>query len=461
MKLLDKKFEKDMEGYIKVLPEEVEDMWNIFNLIREGDRVTASTFRKVSRDSGTGTDSERVKVKLQIKNIEYDPTMSALLQDSGLGSESERIRLKLKVEIENIEYDPEGGVIRLKGKNMTENEHVKLGAFHTLELELQRAFTLEKDQWDTLDVDRIKQAADPLQSADLAALLITTDQWDTLGVDRIKQASGPLQSADLAPLLITDGLANLCLVGANTTMVCAKIEKSLPRKRGAAIAGYDKAWTKFLDACLTAVLRHVDWNIIKCLVIAGPGFAKDSFKEHMDLEAVRQNIRPLIENKNCIVLAPASTAYKHSLKEVLEVPGIAARIKDTKAAQETQVLADFYNMLSNDSARAFYGPGHVRAAAEMGAIQTLLISDNILRVQNVEKRRKYAVLVEGAEAKVSNRALARVAEKLSAMSQALDLPPRLSTSIIHCEQGLADWDSLYPSTHALKEELSLFLSIFT
>eukprot|EP00798_Chlamydomonas_sp_ICE-L_P002821 gene2821-12566_t len=66
-----------------------------------------------------------------------------------------------------------------------------------------------------------------------------------------------------------------------------------------------------------------------------------------------------------------------------------------------------------------------------------------------------------AETEVSNRALAQVAGKLSAMSQALDLAPLLSTSIIHCEQGLANWDSLYPSTHALKEDLSLSLSILT
>jgi hypothetical protein len=31
-------------------------------------------------------------------------------------------------------------------------------------------------------------------------------------------------------------------------------------------------------------------------------------------------------------------------------------------------------MLAADPARAFYGPGHVLAAAELGAIQTLLIS---------------------------------------------------------------------------------------
>lgn len=40
-----------------------------------------------------------------------------------------------------------GQQIRLKGKNMTENEHVKLGAYHTLELELQRAFSLHKVRW--------------------------------------------------------------------------------------------------------------------------------------------------------------------------------------------------------------------------------------------------------------------------------------------------------------------------
>lgn len=37
-------------------------------------------------------------------------------------------------------------------------------------------------------------------------------------------------------------------------------------------------------------------------------------------------------------------------------------------------LQEFYAMLGADSSRAFYGPGHVLAAAELGAIQTLLIS---------------------------------------------------------------------------------------
>ena len=42
---------------------------------------------------------------------------------------------------------------------------------------------------------------------------------------------------------------------------------------------------------MAAVVKHVDWNIVKCLVLAGPGFVKDDFKKHMEEEAVRQDIR--------------------------------------------------------------------------------------------------------------------------------------------------------------------------
>ena len=66
----------------------------------------------------------------------------------------------------------------MKGRNLTESEHIKLGAYHTIELEQGRAFTLAKDNWDSLDVERIKQACDPKLSADLAAVLITVRGYE-------------------------------------------------------------------------------------------------------------------------------------------------------------------------------------------------------------------------------------------------------------------------------------------
>ncbi|MEW5309126.1 MAG: hypothetical protein WDW38_001035 [Sanguina aurantia] len=315
MKLLSQNFTNGGDGTVKLLPEEGEDLWHVFNLVRDGDHLTATTFRKVA-------------------------------VDSGLGGESERIKIKLTLEVDGVDFDPEGSSMRVRGTNQTECEHVKLGAHHTLELEPQRPFTLWKSKWDGLD----------------------------------------------------EGLANLVLVGGSISILKAKVEASLPRKRGAAALGYDKAWAKFMEAVFTAVIRHVDFAVVKCLVIAGPGFAKDSFREFLDEEAVRREIRPLIEHRDRILVAPASSAFKHSLKEVLACPLIACRIKNTKAARETQALQQFYDMLSNDPSRAFYGPAHVEAAGELGAVQTLLISDSLFRMKNVAARARYAALVEAVRA---------------------------------------------------------------
>lgn len=51
-----------------------EDLWHAFNLIREGDFVTATTYRKVSKDTGNATQTEKIKLRLtvEIEAVDYD-----------------------------------------------------------------------------------------------------------------------------------------------------------------------------------------------------------------------------------------------------------------------------------------------------------------------------------------------------------------------------------------------------
>eukprot|EP00899_Mesostigma_viride_P023423 jgi/Mesvir1/4265/Mv22226-RA.1 len=339
MKLIHRDASKDGPGSIKMVAENQEDLWHAYNLITVGDSVTSTTVRKVQKESA-----------------------------SGASSGSERMKFSLCISVENVDYDSVGGVLRLSGKNTTENEYVKLGAYHTLELDVQRPFTIQKSSWDALSLEIVKNACDPAASADLAAVVMN------------------------------EGLAHVCLVGGAMTVVRARIEQSLPRKKGAAVLGYDKALNKFFENTLQAVIRHVDFNVVNCLVIASPGFTKNQFFDYMMAEAQKRELKPLLEARPKIVLAHSSTGYKHSLQEVLTDPAVAGRIKDTKAAREVAALDDFYAMMSSDSARAFYGPGHVAAAHEQLAIQTLLLSDALFRNADVATRRKYVDLVESVKA---------------------------------------------------------------
>jgi protein pelota len=67
------------------------------------------------------------------------------------------------------------------------------------------------------------------------------------------------------------------------------------------------------------------------------------------------------------------------VQEILADEALISRIANTKAVGEVKALNEFFEMLGNDSTRAFYGPGHVVAAAEQGAIAKLLISDAMYR----------------------------------------------------------------------------------
>ncbi|KAG2721087.1 hypothetical protein I3843_02G052600 [Carya illinoinensis] len=338
MKIVRKDIVRDGPGSVKMVPVDSDDLWFAYNLIATGDSVMAVTVRKVLRQAASG------------------------------GRDAERVKLKLEIKVEEVaDYDTSGAVLRIRGKNILENEHVKIGAFHTLELELHRPFVLRKDVWDSLALDVLQQASDPAASADLAVVLMQ------------------------------EGLAHVFLVGKSVTVTRSRIETSIPRKHGPAIAGYESALNKFFENVLQAFLKHVDFAVVRCAVIASPGFTKDQFHRHLLLEAERRQLRPIIENKSRIVLVHTTSGYKHSLREVLDATNVMSMIKDTKAAQEVRVLKDFFNMLSNDPSRACYGPKHVEVAHERLAIQTLLLTDELFRNTNTAARRKYVNLVNSVK----------------------------------------------------------------
>mmetsp|Transcript_5096 Transcript_5096/g.8843 ORF Transcript_5096/g.8843 Transcript_5096/m.8843 type:complete len:379 (+) Transcript_5096:373-1509(+) len=334
MKLLQKSVDKDWGGLVKLVPDNTEDLWTLYNTVAVGDFVTATTLRKIAKETASGA------------------------------KDTERIKLRLCVEVEAVDFDPEAGELRIRGKNTTENEHIRNGAYHTLEIAPSRALTIQKDA------------------------------WDTVALELLEQACNPAASADLAVVLIQEGLAHLVLVGGSCTLTRARVETNMPRKRGAALAGYEKALNKFLENIFQAIVKNVDFQVVQCLVIAGPGFTKEQLQTYIQQQAVKQDMKEIMSNKSRIILAHASSGYKHALKEVLSAPAVMSKIKDTKAAKEVRALEAFYSMLTHDSARAFYGPGHVMAAAESLAIDTLLITDSLLRSMDKQTRTQWVAVVE-------------------------------------------------------------------
>ena len=295
-------FSSQLLGFVFLLssvslqPDSPEDMWHAYNLISPGDGVRASTIRRVINQSGNVTSTNRMHMTLTIK-------------------------------VETVDFDTNASVLRVKGKNETENEYVRLGAYHTLDLEVGKVFSIRKDEWDRVALDRIEEACNPTVNADVAAVVMQ------------------------------EGLAHVCLVLSTMTVVKAKIEMSVPRKRKGLCAQHDKGLEKFFERIVQALVMHINFDVVKVCIVASPGFIKDQFYQYMlDLASKNtQTHRVLLENKSKFVLVHSSSGFKHALRDVFEDPALAPRLADTKALGEVKALEAFYQMLKNEPNRAYYG----------------------------------------------------------------------------------------------------------
>ncbi len=105
-----------------------------------------------------------------------------------------------------------------------------------------------------------------------------------------------------------------------------------------------------------------------------------------------------MEARKKFTLLHASSGHKHALTEILSQPAVQAKLMDTKYSSEVKALGRFYKMLNDDASRAFYSYKHVQKALEMGAIDTLLITDSLFRSPSIQTRRKYIALVDAVKA---------------------------------------------------------------
>lgn len=65
---------------------------------------------------------------------------------------------------------------------------------------------------------------------------------------------------------------------------------------------------------VTPVSLRLCFAVVKCVLLASPGFVKDQFHEYMFNYATKTDNRLLIENKSKFLLVHSSSGFKHSLK---------------------------------------------------------------------------------------------------------------------------------------------------
>ncbi|EAW23963.1 putative translation factor pelota [Aspergillus fischeri NRRL 181] len=370
MRLIKNKIEHGGSGTVTLCPEEPEDMWHAYNLIRPGDLLRASAIRRVTTTHDTGTTT------------------------------SSRVHLTLEIRVKSLDFDPQSSQLHVGGTIVNETPHTKVGQHHTLDLELNRNFTLEKEigangegvGWDSIAVQMLQDAVDE---------------------------SGK-RRAEAVAVVMQEGLAHICFIGQYQTVLKQKVEMSVPRKRqGGGGGDHDKGMAKFYQVTLDTLLRQMEFNTsatsltsnepVKPVLLASPGFVAAGFQKYIQsvASATTPALRRLLPS---IVVVHSASGYLHSLAEVLQSPAVKTILADTKYARETKLMDDFLGHLRKETNKAIYGPREVESAVDQGAVGrgggVLIISNRLFRSQDVAERKRWVSLVdrvrdtEGGEVRV-------------------------------------------------------------
>ncbi|MFX1485266.1 MAG: mRNA surveillance protein pelota [Promethearchaeota archaeon] len=318
------------EGKIVLKIETLDDLWHLYNVVGPSDVVISRTSRRVR----IGDEDSRKQ-------------------------DSVRKTMILKLEVEEVSFHTFSNRVRIKGKILEgPGDLVNIGSYHTINVEPGDTLTVVKEHWPGFLLDRLKEAA----KAQLRPMcLIVT---------------------------IEDGTSELYLAADFGIQEAVRVRVNISRKRGDQ-KSYESTMKDFFSETVLAVRSQIEQHEFGLIIIAGPGFIKDHFREYL-IAAKIKNLPPVIvESTNSIGIPGA--------KEILFRGVISKAVTELKVETETRLIENLIEHISKDDGLGAYGNDEVSKAVEYGAVEDLLITDKKLREGDNATRRWMDSLIRNTE----------------------------------------------------------------
>ncbi|KAH8582091.1 pelota Dom34 pelota like RNA binding domain [Cryptosporidium sp. chipmunk genotype I] len=333
MKLIKSKNSGNGFGYVKLKIELEDDIWELYNLILSGDSVRSVTYRKTHKESTSGT----VSVKVH--------------------------KLVMTIIVKNTEYG--GQTLRVSGFNAIDNEYVKMGQHHTMELKVGSELILYKRSWDWLARTRLDEAC------------------------KKKIGAGD----DILILLIGNGVANMFLVSPQKTVKLFSVSHNITRGGQNSNHPYKESKNKFFQVITQNLVSHLNFDDLDNIILGGPGFFKDEFFKFLMESDYHKNkdFTSILKNKKHIfIITKTSSVFQSSIDEILLCEDFQEKLKDTKAFQQVKLIQHFQYLLATNPDLVCYGLKSTENALENNAIETLMVSDTLIRSDCLKIRSKLA-----------------------------------------------------------------------
>ncbi|MEM2281097.1 MAG: mRNA surveillance protein pelota [Candidatus Bathyarchaeia archaeon] len=326
MKILEMNLKK---GFVKVVPENFDDLWHLYNIIHRGDEVYAYTTREIKQD-----------------------------EKYARSKKGERVSVFLGLKVEKVFWDRLLGRLRVHGTICHAPEIVPTGAHHTLNIAVNTPVTIVKEEWPRHHLERLEAAK---KASEKPIIIIAIDD-DGYAVATTTQYGVEVKVEE-------------------KTRLPGKLEAE---KRSAALK-------EFFQKALNS-LRQVWSENRSPIALIGVGFVKNDFADFLGKEA------PEIA-KSIVDVKSVNNSGVAGIYEAIRSGVLAKTMKHLRIMEETEAIEEVLKRLGRGEKTVAYGLEEVRKAADLGAVELLVLIDALLREAPDEERLSIEQLMKNVETK--------------------------------------------------------------
>ncbi|WP_340820459.1 mRNA surveillance protein pelota [Methanolobus sp. WCC4] len=242
---------------------------------------------------------------------------------------AEKKTVRLGVRIEEMEFHKFSNRLRLHGLI---EQGMDVGHYHTFNVE------------EGLDISIIKT-------------------WKKDQLERIDEAEKSSKRPKVVIVAIEEGDADIGLVRHYGIETYSHINQSSGKGEGT-------LRETFFEEILGQLIHAASES--ESIVIAGPGFTKDDFVKYLRSKEPDLASRMITEDTSSVGMS--------GFQEVLRRGAVDRIMEESRIARESRLMDDLLKEISTDG-KVAYGLEEVKIALDYGSIDTLLVADELLRVE--------------------------------------------------------------------------------
>jgi protein pelota len=249
------------------------------------------------------------------------------LRDTG----GQREHMHVTLAVEEVEFHRFANRLRISGVIEDASREDVLGAHHTLNVEGHDELTVEKE-------------------------------WHSDQLQRLEDAVAASENPDVAVATVEEGEAYVHTVAQYGVEERASF-------RGTTGKGEYARGREELFADLADALARMD---VDAIILAGPGFTKQDARDYI--------VEAHPDLADSIRVVDTSAAGGRGVHEVLKRGAVEEVQDETRIAEEAELVDELMDRI-REGEKAAYGVDDVAEAVEFGAVETLLVLDERLRVE--------------------------------------------------------------------------------